>query len=69
MQNDDAEALEDAIAAKPATDLRNLAIKGLVNSSEGCFGLNDALTLECAAIAESDFAKLLRCYPKRADSG
>ena len=68
LPDEEAEALdarrypvEQAIAAEPATDLRDLAIKVLVNTGEGCFGLDDAITLECASLAGRDFGKLPRC--------
>ena len=53
--------VEEAIQAEPATDLRDFAIKVLVNSGEGCFALSNALTLECAALADRDFDRLPRC--------
>jgi len=53
--------ISDAILAERPSDLRDRAIKVLVNSGEGCFGLDDALTLECATLAGRDFGKLPRC--------
>lgn len=54
-------AIEAAILAEPTTDLRDLAIKVLVNSGEGCFALDDVLTIECARIAGRDFDKMPGC--------
>ena len=53
--------IEAAILAEPATDLRDSAIKVLVNSGEGCFALDDVLTLECAQLAGRHTAKLPGC--------
>lgn len=53
--------VEDLILTEPATNLRDFAIKVLVNTVEGTFGLDDVLTLECARLAGRDFAKLPRC--------
>lgn len=56
--------IQAALLAEPATDLRDLAIKVLVDSGEGTFGLQNMLTLECATLAGRDFAKLPRCLFK-----
>ena len=49
--------IEATILAEPATDIRDLAIKVLVNSGEGCFALADDLTLECATLAGPRFRR------------
>ncbi|EYD76779.1 hypothetical protein Rumeso_01737 [Rubellimicrobium mesophilum DSM 19309] len=56
--------LEDAIATATPTDMRDLAIKVVIGSGDGCWGLDDALTLECAAIAGRNFDQLPRCLFK-----
>ena len=53
--------IEDAILAEPPNDLRDLAIKVLVNSGEGAWALDDKLTLELAKLAGRDFGSLPRC--------
>ena len=53
--------IEAVIAAESPTDLRDLAMKVLVNSGEGTSPPDTWLTLECAALAGRDFAKLPRC--------
>lgn len=52
--------IEEALLAEPVTDLRDLAMKVLVESGEGCFGLSVPTTLEVAALAGRDFAKMPR---------
>lgn len=53
--------VEEAILAESPTDMRDLAMKVLVSSGEGCFAISDVLTLECAQIAGRNFDRMPRC--------
>jgi hypothetical protein len=57
--------IEDAIRDAPLADLRDLAVKALVLTGEGCWALPDATILECAALVGHDFAKMPRCLFER----
>lgn len=53
--------LENAIKTEPPTDLRDLAAKVVVLSSEGTWALPNETALECARLVGRDFGKLPRC--------
>ena len=53
--------IEDAIRDTPATDMRDLAVRVMVLSGDGCWGVPNALILECAHFAGRALATLPGC--------